>query len=57
MLTPRQELREMERAYKAASKMGVAGQEWLAAWLLNTTQADLKRRGLRVQALAVEVDD
>jgi hypothetical protein len=50
-LTPRQEIREMERAEKALLKMSAAGQEYIAAWLLRTTQGQLRHMGLRVRAL------
>ena len=40
----------MERAAKAADKMSPAGQEWLAAWLLNTTQDVLTSKGMTVRA-------
>ena len=54
-ITARQELRLMERALKAAVQMDASGQEFVAAWLLNTTQTELERRGLFVRAKGKEI--
>ncbi len=38
--TPRQEIRYMERASRAASKMGSAGRCWLLRWLRDNYPED-----------------
>ncbi len=52
--TPRQEIRRMGWILGHLKKMGVAGQEFIAAWLLNTTQDELRLRGFFVRAYSRE---